>query len=121
VPQVEALIQSAVDEGAKIVLDGRNPNVKKGYENGNFVGPTIITGVKPHMQVAPRARATRVCVALTFVSFSATRKRYSGRCSCAWKWTPSMRPLRSATGTHTGPPPPPRAHLYLWLSGAPPP
>lgn len=48
--KVEALIQSAVDEGAKIVLDGRNPKVKKGYENGNFVGPTIITGVKPHMQ-----------------------------------------------------------------------
>jgi acyl-CoA reductase-like NAD-dependent aldehyde dehydrogenase len=49
--QVEALIQSAVDEGARIVLDGRNPKVKKGYENGNFVGPTIIRGVKPHMQV----------------------------------------------------------------------
>ena len=63
--QVEALIQSAVDEGAKIVLDGRNPKVKKGYENGNFVGPTIITGVKPHMQVTPCARAACVCVAVT--------------------------------------------------------
>ena len=48
--QVEALIQSAADEGAQIVLDGRNPRVKKGSEKGNFVGPTIIRGVKPHMQ-----------------------------------------------------------------------
>ena len=47
---MEALIQSAADEGAKIVLDGRNPKLKKGYQKGNFVGPTIIRGVKPHMQ-----------------------------------------------------------------------
>ena len=39
-----------MDEGAKIVLDGRNPKVKNAYQNGNFVGPTIIRGVKPHMQ-----------------------------------------------------------------------
>ena len=30
------------------MLDGRNARVS-GYEGGNFVGPTIITGVKPHM------------------------------------------------------------------------
>ena len=55
--KVEALIQSAVDEGATLVLDGRNPKVKKGYEAGNFVGPTIIRGVKPHMQVHGQHRA----------------------------------------------------------------
>ena len=38
----------ALLQGAKIVLDGRNCRVD-GYEGGNFVGPTIITGVKPHM------------------------------------------------------------------------
>lgn len=38
------LIQSGVDEGAKLLLDGRKVNVK-GYENGNFVGPTIIGNV----------------------------------------------------------------------------
>lgn len=38
------LIQSGVDQGAKLLLDGRNVNVK-GYEAGNFVGPTIITNV----------------------------------------------------------------------------
>jgi malonate-semialdehyde dehydrogenase (acetylating)/methylmalonate-semialdehyde dehydrogenase len=47
--RVEGLIQSAVDEGAELVLDGRGVSVP-GYERGNFVGPTIIAGVKPHMQ-----------------------------------------------------------------------
>lgn len=42
--RVESLIQSGVDEGAKLLLDGRNVNVK-GYENGNFVGPTILANV----------------------------------------------------------------------------
>eukprot|EP00794_Sanderia_malayensis_P017649 gene17649-19404_t len=47
--RVEDLIQSAIDEGASVDLDGRNVNVP-GYKNGNFVGPTIISGVKPHMK-----------------------------------------------------------------------
>jgi malonate-semialdehyde dehydrogenase (acetylating)/methylmalonate-semialdehyde dehydrogenase len=47
--RVERLIESGVKEGAKIVLDGRNVTVP-GYEKGNFVGPTIITGVKPSME-----------------------------------------------------------------------
>jgi len=48
--RVERLIESATKEGAKIVLDGRGITVP-GYEKGNFVGPTIITDVKPNMQV----------------------------------------------------------------------
>ncbi|KAL2222478.1 methylmalonate-semialdehyde dehydrogenase [Thermoascus aurantiacus ATCC 26904] len=47
--RVEEIIQSAVDEGAEVVLDGRNPEVPD-YPNGNFVGPTIITGVQRYMQ-----------------------------------------------------------------------
>jgi malonate-semialdehyde dehydrogenase (acetylating)/methylmalonate-semialdehyde dehydrogenase len=47
--RVERLIQSAVDEGAEVLLDGRGVSVPS-YERGNFVGPTIIAGVKPHMQ-----------------------------------------------------------------------
>lgn len=47
--RVESLITSAEKEGAQILLDGRNCTVP-GYESGNFVGPTIITGVEPHMQ-----------------------------------------------------------------------
>uniref|UniRef100_A0AAJ7X3K2 Methylmalonate-semialdehyde/malonate-semialdehyde dehydrogenase [acylating], mitochondrial n=1 Tax=Petromyzon marinus TaxID=7757 RepID=A0AAJ7X3K2_PETMA len=43
------LVGSAEKEGARIILDGRKVSVK-GYESGNFVGPTIITGVKPHMK-----------------------------------------------------------------------
>uniref|UniRef100_A0A671S3Q3 methylmalonate-semialdehyde dehydrogenase (CoA acylating) n=1 Tax=Sinocyclocheilus anshuiensis TaxID=1608454 RepID=A0A671S3Q3_9TELE len=47
--RVNSLIQSGVDEGAKVLLDGRNVKVK-GYENGNFVGPTIISSVTPDMK-----------------------------------------------------------------------
>jgi len=36
---------------ASVLLDGRNPKVPKGCEKGNFVGPTIISDVKPNMQV----------------------------------------------------------------------
>uniref|UniRef100_A0A8C8IHV6 Methylmalonate-semialdehyde/malonate-semialdehyde dehydrogenase [acylating], mitochondrial n=1 Tax=Oncorhynchus tshawytscha TaxID=74940 RepID=A0A8C8IHV6_ONCTS len=47
--RVEMLIQSGVDEGATLLLDGRNVHIK-GYENGNFVGPTIIANVTPAMK-----------------------------------------------------------------------
>lgn len=43
------LIESGVKEGAKLVLDGRKV-VVKGYEKGNFIGPTILTNVEPHMK-----------------------------------------------------------------------
>lgn len=47
--RIHRLIQSGVDEGADLLLDGRGV-VVKGYEKGNFVGPTIISGVKPSME-----------------------------------------------------------------------
>lgn len=43
------LIQSGVDEGADLVLDGRDVKVP-GYESGNFVGPTVLHNVKPNMK-----------------------------------------------------------------------
>lgn len=43
------LVQSGVDAGAKLLLDGRNI-VVKGYEKGNFVGPTILHQVNPSMK-----------------------------------------------------------------------
>lgn len=43
------LVQSGVDEGASLLLDGRQLKVK-GYEKGNFVGPTILHKVKPNMK-----------------------------------------------------------------------
>lgn len=47
--RVEALIQSGQEEGATILLDGRGIRVA-GYEEGNFVGPTILTDVTPTMR-----------------------------------------------------------------------
>lgn len=43
--RIHRLIQSGINEGAKCILDGRDIKVN-GYENGNFVGPTILTDVK---------------------------------------------------------------------------
>ncbi|XP_078001211.1 putative methylmalonate-semialdehyde/malonate-semialdehyde dehydrogenase [acylating], mitochondrial [Glandiceps talaboti] len=43
------LVQSGVNEGANLILDGRGVSVP-GYEKGNFVGPTILTDVKPNMK-----------------------------------------------------------------------
>ncbi|KAF7803786.1 methylmalonate-semialdehyde dehydrogenase [acylating], mitochondrial-like isoform X1 [Senna tora] len=43
------LIQTAVESGAKLVLDGRNI-VVPGYEHGNFIGPTILSNVTVNME-----------------------------------------------------------------------
>ena len=43
-------IQKGIDEGAELVLDGRDI-VVPGFENGFFVGPTILDHVKPGMSV----------------------------------------------------------------------
>lgn len=43
-------IQKGVEEGAELVLDGRDV-VVPGYENGYFVGPTILDHVEPGMTV----------------------------------------------------------------------
>jgi len=42
--RVVGLISSVEEEGGRIHLDGRNITVP-GYENGNFVGPTIVEAV----------------------------------------------------------------------------
>jgi len=42
--RVEGLIDRGVQEGAKVLLDGRSPKID-GYENGNFVRPTILEGL----------------------------------------------------------------------------
>jgi malonate-semialdehyde dehydrogenase (acetylating)/methylmalonate-semialdehyde dehydrogenase len=48
--KIEEYIEIGVSEGAKIALDGRNPEVKD--PNGYYVGPTILTEVTPCMRVA---------------------------------------------------------------------
>lgn len=47
---VRGRIEKGVQEGAKLVLDGRGITVK-GYENGFYLGPTIFDHVTPQMDV----------------------------------------------------------------------
>lgn len=47
-------IETGLAEGAVMVLDGRNPSVAPGCENGFFVGPTILDHIKPGMAVGDR-------------------------------------------------------------------
>lgn len=49
--RIENYIQSGIDAGAKLVLDGRNPKVPDENKNGNFIGPTIFTDVTPCMKI----------------------------------------------------------------------
>ncbi|MBZ0292603.1 MAG: CoA-acylating methylmalonate-semialdehyde dehydrogenase [Anaerolineae bacterium] len=49
--RIENMIQKGVEEGAKIVLDGRSVQVE-GFDQGSFVGPTILADVTPEMIVA---------------------------------------------------------------------
>ncbi|MFX8399689.1 CoA-acylating methylmalonate-semialdehyde dehydrogenase, partial [Acinetobacter baumannii] len=44
------LINSGVEQGAELLLDGRNVQVQ-GYESGNFVGATIFSGVNTDMRI----------------------------------------------------------------------
>jgi len=48
--RVEALIESGVQEGATLELDGRGVQVP-GFEQGNFVGPTLFSGVTTDMRI----------------------------------------------------------------------
>ncbi|KAL4887359.1 methylmalonate-semialdehyde dehydrogenase [Aspergillus karnatakaensis] len=46
--RVENAIQSAIDDGATVSLDGRNIEVPN-FPDGNFIGPTIISNVQNYM------------------------------------------------------------------------
>lgn len=43
-------IETGIDEGAELLVDGRDVSVK-GYEDGNYVGPTLFRDVEPGMQI----------------------------------------------------------------------
>ena len=47
--RVENYIQMAVDEGAELVVDGRGLSLQ-GYENGYYMGPTLLDRVTPAMR-----------------------------------------------------------------------
>lgn len=48
--RIEGLIDSGVEQGAKLVTDGRGLTLQ-GYENGYFVGPTLFDDVKSEMDI----------------------------------------------------------------------
>ncbi len=48
--RILGLIEDGVREGAKLELDGRAIKVA-GYEHGNFIGPTVFSGVRPTMKI----------------------------------------------------------------------
>ncbi|MDE2402483.1 MAG: CoA-acylating methylmalonate-semialdehyde dehydrogenase [Burkholderiales bacterium] len=48
--RILGLIEQGIAEGATLELDGRQATVP-GYEQGNFIAPTLFSGVKPGMAV----------------------------------------------------------------------
>lgn len=48
--RIESLIGLGVQEGAGVPVDGRGTKIK-GYENGSFVRPTILTDVQPGSEI----------------------------------------------------------------------
>ena len=48
--RIEGLVDSGVNEGAKLVIDGRGFQMQ-GYENGFFVGPSLFDNVTPDMEI----------------------------------------------------------------------
>jgi malonate-semialdehyde dehydrogenase (acetylating)/methylmalonate-semialdehyde dehydrogenase len=49
--RIEGLIGKGASSGAAVLVDGRNPRIA-GYEQGNFVRPTILHNVDPHSEIA---------------------------------------------------------------------
>jgi len=49
--KIENYIDIGVEEGAKLILDGRNPTMPDNIKNGYYVGPTVFTGVTPSMTI----------------------------------------------------------------------
>ncbi len=45
--RIKGYIDEAENMGAKVLVDGRNPVPPIGYENGYWLGPTILDGVDP--------------------------------------------------------------------------
>jgi malonate-semialdehyde dehydrogenase (acetylating)/methylmalonate-semialdehyde dehydrogenase len=48
--RILGLVEDGIKEGAKLELDGRSVKVN-GYEQGNFIGPTIFSAVTPNMRI----------------------------------------------------------------------
>lgn len=48
--RITGLIDKGIDEGAKLIVDGRRPNIE-GHPSGFFVGPTLFDQVTPSMTI----------------------------------------------------------------------
>jgi malonate-semialdehyde dehydrogenase (acetylating)/methylmalonate-semialdehyde dehydrogenase len=49
--RIESLIGKGVEDGAKVVVDGRSAQIPS-HERGNFVKPTVLDGLPPSSEVA---------------------------------------------------------------------
>jgi malonate-semialdehyde dehydrogenase (acetylating)/methylmalonate-semialdehyde dehydrogenase len=49
--RIESLIATGVSDGAKPIVDGRNPSIAS-YEHGNFLRPTVLDGVPASSSLA---------------------------------------------------------------------
>ena len=50
--KINGYIQIGVQQGSRLVLDGRNPRVSKDCESGYYVGPTVFADVTPCRTIA---------------------------------------------------------------------
>jgi len=49
--RIESLIGKGVSEGARVLVDGRNASIP-GYEQGNFIRPTVLDNVDPRSEIS---------------------------------------------------------------------
>lgn len=49
---IENYIEIGIEQGSKLLLDGRNPEVPEANKNGYFVGPTVFADVTPCRRIA---------------------------------------------------------------------
>ncbi len=49
--RIESLIGKGANEGASVLVDGRNPSIP-GYEHGYFVRPTVLDNVSPRSELS---------------------------------------------------------------------
>ena len=46
---IQKYIETGIQEGGNLIMDGRNPELPEDIRDGYYVGPTIFTGVTPDM------------------------------------------------------------------------
>lgn len=87
-----------VDQGAKLLLDGRGVKVPK-YPRGNFLGPTLLGGVRPGMACYDEEifGPVLVCLEVSGHAVGATPARL-----CCSNARPQQRPFGTCQGSRPG-------------------